>query len=400
MQEAQILLREPLLDGKGKVLGYELSPVRGQSGGEPSEAAFEAIAAFAQERDEGGALLGDQLLFVAATPELLKSGALLALPSAGTVVVIHARDLGLPETRPAMTALRAAGYGVSIRDGSLDAIDKSVLGLATHLELPIEAEDFDFQVGLFRKSAPGRQRLIARDVTDWLHFDACARLDLDVFVGHLHLVPREQSQAREINPAQRLILQLMDLVRKNADVPKIEALIKRDPALSFRLLRYINSAGFGLGCEIQSLRHAVSLLGYQALYRWLSVLLATATSSGYAPALMQTAIIRGRFAELLGRGLLPKSEAENLFVAGMFSLLDRLLGMSMETVLSQVQLSEAVGEALLSRQGMYGPFLALAEACEMNPAKARMLASTLCMEYEDVNKAHLAALAWAQGVKL
>jgi len=85
----------------------------------------------------------------------------------------------------------------------------------------------------------------------------------------------------------------------------------------------------------------------------------------------------------------------------MFSLLDRLLGISMEEVLEKIQLSEPVCQALLGREGMYGPFLALAEACEYgNCDKIGELAESLFISPEQVNEAHLAALAWAQNLKL
>jgi c-di-GMP-related signal transduction protein len=143
------------------------------------------------------------------------------------------------------------------------------------------------------------------------------------------------------------------------------------------------------------------MLGYSPLYRWLSVLLANASSSGFSPILMHTAIVRGRFAELLGKGFVPKTELDNLFVAGMFSLLDRLLGITMEEVLENIQLPEAVTQALLAREGMYGPFLALAESCEINNCdKIGELADSLFISAEQVNEAHLTALAWAQSIKL
>ena len=164
--------------------------------------------------------------------------------------------------------------------------------------------------------------------------------------------------------------------------------------------RYINSVGFGLGAEIQSLRHAVTMLGYSPLYRWLSLLLATASTDSHAAVLMQTAIVRGRFAELAGQGILPKNEAENLFVVGMFSLLDRLLGMPMEEVLAKIQLAEPVAQALLTRDGMYGPFLALAEACELNNGNIAALADSLFISARQVNEAHMAALLWAQALKI
>jgi c-di-GMP-related signal transduction protein len=243
-------------------------------------------------------------------------------------------------------------------------------------------------------------RLVARGVNTWQAYDVCATLGYHAFVGKLHVTQRAGNRSRDLNPTQTMILQLMDMVRKNVDVKQLESLLKRDAGLSYKLLRYINSAGFGLGCEIQSLKHAVTMLGYSPLYRWLALLLATATTNGYSPLLMQAAVIRGRFAELLGHGFLPKNEAENLFVAGMFSLLDKLLGVPMEDVLEKIQLSESVTQALLSREGIYGPFLALAEASELDSAQVEAMATSLCISADDVNQAHIAAVAWAQSLQL
>src|SRR5690606_29714686 len=181
-------------------------------------------------------------------------------------------------------------------------------------------------------------------------------------------------------------------VRQNADVRQLEDVRKRDAALSYKLFRYINNAGFGLGAEIQSLRHAVTMLGYSPLYRWLSLLLATASTNSHGAVLMQTAIVRGRFAELAAHRILPQNEAENLFVAGMFSLLDRLLGLPITEVLAKVHLSDAVSQALLTREGIYGPFLALAEACEAGNGDISALADALFISDRRVNEAHLAAL--------
>jgi c-di-GMP-related signal transduction protein len=133
---------------------------------------------------------------------------------------------------------------------------------------------------------------------------------------------------------------------------------------SYKLLRYINSAGFGLSCEIQSFRHAVSMLGYDKLNRWLSLLLATASKDPMAPALMYTALLRARLMELLASGLVDKSEYDNLFITGAFSLLDLLLGVSMEQVLEAMRLPEPICDALLGNGGRYQPFLELALASE------------------------------------
>jgi c-di-GMP-related signal transduction protein len=405
MQEVNFIVREPLLNAEEGVIGYELSWQRKDKGeGGHNLADATSLVRFVSDQVseiEPGALLRDQVVFLPAPAALLNAGAFTRLPHKGTVLTVYAPELADRDTLAAVKVLRAKGFGISLRQADLATVDRNLLQFITHVEVSIDASDFDAQEQYFRSlNLPPTVRLVGRNVTDWQQYDACAALGMNSFVGKLHLTPRQENRTRDLSPAQTMILQLMDMVRNEADVRQLEGVLKRDPALSYKLLRYINSVGFGLGCEIQSLKHAVTLLGYSPLFRWLALLLATASTSGYSPVLMQTAVVRGRFSELLGQSFLPRNEAENLFVAGMFSLLDKLLGIPMEDVLEKIQLSDAVSEALLSRQGIYGPFLALAEACELNAAQLESMATALCISPRQVNQAHLSALAWVRNLKL
>lgn len=404
MLDVKFLVREPLLDPKQHVTGYELTWQQRNNGqdqpGEEDLQELFSLVAGELNNEDGEWLLGDKILFFEATPDLLLSEALQSLPPKNTVLTLTAKDLANPGVLETARSLRHQGYGISLRNADLQAGGKNLLPDISYIEVVFSANDFMTQARTYAALKNSAVRMVGRPVTTWQDYDACAQLGLDAFVGKLHLTPRSGNHPKGLNPAQTVILQLMELVRKNADIQQIEAMLKRDAALSYKLLRYINSAGFGLGREIQSLRQALAMLGYAPLYRWLSLLLATASTTGYSPVLMETAVIRGRFAELLGASLLPKGEAENLFVAGMFSLLDRLLGLSMEDVLEKIQLPEAVCEALLTRGGIYGPFLALAEACELNSMLVATLAASLKISPEEVNKAHLSALAWAQNLAM
>lgn len=404
MQEENFIVREPLLNAQERVLGYELSWQHKDSPGvQPGKEEARALVDFiAGQIDEleSSVLLGEHLLFLAAPAALLKGQAFSALSKKRTVLAVQAAELSDAETVTAVKTLRTRGYGISLRGASPETVEKDLLSFVSHIEISAAASDFAEQVRQWRTLDLSSVSLIARDVTDWGQYDLCASMGLLAFVGNLYATPRCDSRPKELSPAQTMIIQLMDMVKKGADIRQLESVLKHDAAISYKLLRYINSAGFGLGCEIQSLKHAVTLLGYSPLYRWLALLMATATTTGYSPALMQTAVIRGRFAELLGQGFLPKSEAENLFVVGMFSLLDRLLGVPMEDVLEKVQLSDAVSEALLTRTGIYGPFISLAEACESNVSDIASMAGALCIGALQVNQAHLSALAWAQSLHL
>ena len=399
MHQTNFIVREPLLDPKQRVIGYELCWQ--QNGTELTSADLEALVAFVAGQlvdADGTWLLRDKILFLDAVPAMLSLDALHALPPERTVLSVRVRDLANPDIRAAVQGLRAGGVGISIRGANLDLLGRNLAPLASYAEVKFTGGDVAAQARTYAAAKQSSLRLVGRPVATWQDFDACAALGLDSIVGKLHLTPRPGNPVKGMNPAQAIILQLMQMVQNNEDVPRIEAVLKRDPALIYKLLRFINSAGFGAGRQIESLRQAIAMLGYAPLYRWLVLLLATASASGYSPVLMETAVVRARLCELLGQKHLPRAEGEYLFVAGMFSLLDRLLGLPMQEVLDTIQLPEQVVRALLAREGTYGPYLALAEACELNSNLVASLSTSLDISRTDVNKAHLSALAWAQTV--
>lgn len=245
--------------------------------------------------------------------------------------------------------------------------------------------------------APGL--LLAKGLLDNAQFDACMQKGFGGAAGWFFL--KGVTPAKKLNPGQAQIVRLLNLVRANADIKEIEAVLKQDVALSFKLLRYINSAGFGLAVEIQSFRHAVTMLGYDKLNRWLSLLLVTSSKDAAAPALMQAAIARGRFMELVGKGYIEKNELDNLFIAGAFSLLDILLGVLMETALADMNLPGPINDVLISGEGPYAPFLQLALASEKaDYAAFAALAEELQLPTEEVNRAQLEALRFADSLQL
>ncbi len=404
MQDTHFIVREPLLSNQGRVFGYEFGwqHVLAERRRPHSEEILSLAPLLVDVLGgEGGqALLGELLVQIEVTPALLSNPTLALLPARGILLALRAEDVRDESDVAAIVAARARGWQISLRNVQQpEALDPALLKLLSFIELQVRAPEFVAAVQKVRTLGLSSLRILARGVDSWKVCDVCAGHSMFTAVGQLHLTPRP-GPARKMNPAQALILQLMGMVRQNEDVRKIEEVIKRDPALSYKLLRYINATGFGLGCEIQSLRHAVTMLGYKPLYRWLALLLATSTTSGYSPVLMQSAVVRGRFAELLGAKLLPRNEAENLFVTGMFSLLDCLLGVPMEQLLEQLQLSEPVTQALLGREGIYGPFLAVVEACEVHSPQLDDVATTLCVGPGEINQAQLSALAWVQMLAL
>jgi EAL and modified HD-GYP domain-containing signal transduction protein len=236
---------------------------------------------------------------------------------------------------------------------------------------------------------------IALNIATPKDFKACLDAGLTAASGWFCKEP-SSTMAKTLAPAQAQIVRVLNLVRNNADVPQIETALKQDVALSYKLLRYINSAGFGLSCEIQSFRHAVTILGYDKLNKWLSLLLVTASKDPLAPAQMHAALVRARLMEQLGQGLVDKGELDNLFITGAFSLLDVLLGVTMDKALDAMSLPEPILDALLQRSGSYAPFLELALALEEGSAEAiRSRAQSLGLTTAKVNGALLQAIDFA-----
>ena len=165
-----------------------------------------------------------------------------------------------------------------------------------------------------------------------------------------------------------------------------------------KLLRYMNSAGMGLSTRIDSLKQAISMLGYNKLARWLTLLLATADSRDpTAQVLARTAITRGRLIELLGEGRFDVAQRDNLFIAGTFSLLPAMLMVPMAQAISDLDLPPMVTEALLARTGVLAPYLELAEACE-NPTLSGVAALCKALELtpKSLNLAQMQAIDWVQ----
>ncbi|MBX9849189.1 MAG: HDOD domain-containing protein [Rhodocyclaceae bacterium] len=241
--------------------------------------------------------------------------------------------------------------------------------------------------------APGSA--LAKGLSDSESFDQAIAHGYAGGTGWFFLqTPRLPSS--KLNASHAQIIHLLNLVRNNAEIKDIELALKKDVTLAFKLLRYINSAGFGASSEVSSFKHAVTLMGYDKLNRWLSLLLVNASQDQSAPALMQTAVIRGRFMELIGKHLLAKSQLDNLFIAGAFSVLDILLGTQLDVVLEHLQLPTVITEALLKRSGEIAPLLELAMISETGTVEqmAQQL-SALGLTAEQCNSAQIEAVAFA-----
>ena len=191
----------------------------------------------------------------------------------------------------------------------------------------------------------------------------------------------------------QVIVELMSRVDQGEDVERLEQTLKRDPSLAFKLLRYMNSAAFGLSVEVSSFRHAIMLLGYARLRRWLALLLATASKDHAMRPVMFGALRRGLVMEELAKGMSDSEVRDEMFICGLFSLLDHMLKQPFDKLLQSIPVPERVRQALVDKTGPYHGYLQLVQAIENESGlDVRDALDSLMLGPDEVNHAVLRAL--------
>ena len=200
-------------------------------------------------------------------------------------------------------------------------------------------------------------------------------------------------------PGLQVIAELIQRVDREEPIEKLEATLKRDPPLAFKLLRYINSPAFGLRVEIGSFRHAIMMLGYQRLKRWLALLLATASKEVNLKPVMFAAVRRGLLMEELARDSGDDDMRGELFICGVFSLIDRMFHQPFSELLGSIPVPPRVQQALVDETGPFQPYVEVVRAIEGESLfELREAAETLMMGIGEINRAQLRALKAASEI--
>lgn len=398
-----IVARQAILDANGALFGYELFDRSvaqdAHSASTDAQMLFNLLSLSERETQ-----IGTKYIFINCTLDSLAGGHLdliapdrvvLEIPSLGT------SQLDQIETRlPRLQDIRKRGFGLAFDYTVLTKPYESWLPLATFIKFDLSILKPDSTVSFVRlAAAKSSAQLVAEKVETAGQFKFLSELGVKYYQGYWFAKP-VLIQGQTVRPSQANILQLINLVRKQATTDEIEVVLKRDPTLSFNLLRFINSAGFGARSEVTSFKHAVMLLGLNRLFKWAALLMTTSKARDMPAAVGTTAVVRGRLMELLAADLLPPDESDNAFVTGIFSLLDTMLGVPMKDALSSVSLPTSVTQALLDNAGPLAPLLELTVACETgDDASFARAANALALNSNQVNWAHLQALAWAESME-
>ncbi len=205
---------------------------------------------------------------------------------------------------------------------------------------------------------------------------------------------------KRLSHSELALMRLLKLVMSEAETDQIAEIFKQNPDLTYNLLRLSNSAAMGLRFKITSASNAITMLGRRQLRRWLQLLIYTkANNSSFPDPLLQLAATRGKAMELLVQNFDNNSKEleDRAFMVGIMSLMHTLLGIPLAEAISPLNPPEEVRDALLLRVGLLGKLLLLIEHLEQyDMEKAGQLLEELApLNVEQLNKAHLEALAWS-----
>src|SRR5690606_3067766 len=356
--------RQPIFDRHDRVAGYELLYRRSPTSARAPQMVTPALST----RVIADAFLGigvhrvtdGRPAYLNCGRELLLSGLLELFDPRHVVIELLETVEPDDEVIAACQALSEAGYRIALDDFEYRARWEPLLRIADVIKVDVLAHspaELEKAVARLRRY---NAMLLAEKVESAEVRDRCLRLGFDLFQG-FHFRRPETVAHRDISVAQIRILKLMNLMRDlNIPDARLEDEFRADVPLSYKLLRMANSAAIG-GIGIQSLGHAIRLLGRQPLYRWLSLLLLSSARrrGGIDEELVHASLVRARFAELTAQHAGRAADAGALFLIGLFARLDDLLGTPMTEILDQLVLDAPVREALLDRAGPYADLLNL-----------------------------------------
>ncbi len=404
---SRFLGRQPIMNLSGEVVGYEMrikkaAPPPG-AGAQLLQLMLDEMLLSSMEDLDVQKLRGGKLIFAAISTPTLDTAFLDRMDGKGIVLMFRPPESGpLDSLIVRCQALHDAGYRLGLQQLDYREALDDLLPLIDYIRIdPTLLNAMQLGESVVRLRSHGDFELTANPVESEEMFIVCRKLKLDLFQGYFFSKPLSV-HATKVDSQRLRVMQLLNLAMNHADIAELEKHFKPDPVLSYKLLRFINSPATGLLQSVRSVNHALVVLGYDPLYRWLTLLLfASGQPDHRTLALMKTALVRARLTELLGQKKLNKKDHDGLFIVGIFSLLDALLNMPMETALASLKLPSAIEAALTKREGMYAPYLDLAIACE--EAEEQVIttyAAVSGISAEEINLAHIQALVWAEEVDL
>lgn len=398
------MARQPILNRRREIVGYELL-FRSTSRNAATIVSHDIASASVISNVLAGfgfaEVLGDKIGFINVNQPLFFSELLEILPHNQTVLELLEFVTLDERAMERCLKLKKMGFRLSLDDHFYMSELEEFYKIVDIVKLDILQIPPDELAGMVTRLLRTPVQLVAEKVETADQFEACQKMGFHLFQGFFFQRP-EMLQRDCLEPAELEMLQLLERLRHNPETNEIEDIFRRSPSLAFHLLKLVNSVNIGLRQKINSLRHAITLIGLDKLRHWVHLaLFATADNQnrGLNNPLLEMAAVRGRLMEhlVMQRQSVPRGYelAEAAFMTGIFSLFDVLFEVSMEVIIEGLNLTGEITRALLRRGGDLGQLLALAEMVEQaNFGEVERLLIAVDISVEELVDAQMEAFNW------
>jgi c-di-GMP-related signal transduction protein len=360
--------RQPIFDRRKRISGYELL-FRNQDAkydpGVDGDVATSTVLTNSYFSIGMDSLVRDKKSFINFTESLLVQKYPLLLPNDATVIEILENVNPTAELVAACNEMADKGYSFALDDFTYTPELQPLIDLAKIIKFDFRLSSIeDIQSYLRQIQHRTDITLLAEKVETHDEFQQAIDMGFDLFQGFFFCKP-ELVTGKEIPGSQLALLQILAEVNQpEFDIQKLENLIIPDVSLSYKLLRYINSAFFAKAQRISSIQQALVYMGEAEIRRFVSLVAMSNLAKGKPGELIRMACIRGKFCELIGGIAKAAVKPAELFTLGMFSLIDAILDQPMDKVMTSLPLEIDIKEALVHRKGRLVGFLFLAETYE------------------------------------
>jgi len=390
---------QPVLMGVGKTFGYELVD-RGQSG--ESEDGVVTLSEFNRTLDALGLddIENKHHYFIQYSNQLLSPTVLKNLPRDKFIVQVNispnakTSGVALKNDLALYEELRKNGYKLALTGLDSATPMTELLNIVDYCKFAQSDTNHGRQKILIAKNQ--RVRFIATDVDSTEDYLTAKDTGFHLFQGFYFNQPVEGKKTKELSPLKVNYFRLMKLCSTDdyMDFREISDIIASDVALSYKLLRILNSAAVGLR-NVSSIANAVAYMGEESLKKWIAVLALRGIAEDKPLELVRMSLIRARFGELLSPGFRIKRNSQQVFMVGMLSLLHIALEMSKEQLLEDIPVADEIRESLLSRHGVYSDLLRFYENYEYaNWEAVSQFVDENQLDASVVNDSYIAAVKW------
>lgn len=392
--------RQPILDDHGRVFGYELLyrlDADDRIGVPSLDLAAARVLTDAVLNVGLDTLTGGRPAFVNLSRSLLVTGAWRLLPPSAAVFELHGDITVDEEVIETCGELRAAGYALALSDFVLDSDAEALLPYVKYAKVDAAATLPQTLAAIATRLRPSGIRLVAQHVETGELLESARAAGYALFQGHYFCRPRMCSAAAVPGRQLAYVQLLSALNRPDLSLNEAEDLIKHDLSLSYRVLRCVHSAAFGLRREVHSIREALVLLGLAPIRSWASVWCLAGLNVGGTSELVTVALIRARCCELLAEHIVAADKVAEFFLVGLCSPLDAMLGRPMEEAIADLPLSREAEGALLGRPNNLRSLLDATMAYERGAwEEATEAAGRAGLTGPLLAKAYTGALRWAR----